>query len=135
MPDSYKQYPRRFAVLAVFASGNMLNACLWIAFASIASIVQDRFQVSAGAVNALSLVFMATYIPGSIASAYCLERFGLRAVLIGGAVLNAVCAWVRYAGCFIGDPHASFAVVMIGQIIGSFSQVMELLQHSILQCT
>ena len=121
-PEAYTQYPRRFAILAAFAANNALNACMWIAFASIASIVQDRFRVSAGAVNSLSLVFMALYIPGSVAAAYCLERFGLRATLIAGAALNCMCAWVRYAGCFLDDPHAAFAVVMLGQIIGATSQ-------------
>lgn len=123
MPEAYVLYPRRFAILAAFSANNALNACIWIAFASVASIVQERFKVSASAVNSLSLVFMLAYIPGSVAAAYCLERFGLRVTLIAGAALNALCAWVRYGGCFIDNPTTAFAVVMIGQILGAISQV------------
>ena len=122
MPTAYKLYLRRFAILAAFAANNSLNACMWIAFASVASIAQNRFNATAGAINALSLVFMVVYIPGSVGAAYCVERFGLRASLVGGAALNACCAWVRWGGCMINDPQTAFAIVMFGQLLGAISQ-------------
>lgn len=121
-PPDYKVYPRRFGVLAAFSLNNCMNACLWISFASIFAAAEEKFEVGANAINWLSLVFLLAYIPGSIATAYFLERSGLRWVVICGSLLNAACAWLRCLGCLIPSPHWAFAVVMFGQLLGAISQ-------------
>jgi MFS family permease len=121
-PPDYKVYPRRFGVLAAFSLNNCMNACLWISFASIFAAAEEKFEVGANAINWLSLVFLLAYVPGSIATAYFLERSGLRWVVICGSLLNAACAWLRCLGCLIPSPHWAFAVVMFGQLLGAISQ-------------
>ncbi|RYY35955.1 MFS transporter, partial [archaeon] len=112
----------RFGVLASFGLSSSMNAYLWIFFAPIADIAQARFDVSALAISALTLVFMGVYLPGSLMGVYVMERYGLRACLLSGAALNAACAWVLYGGMFIAHPHTSYAVVMVGQLLGALSQ-------------
>ena len=121
-PITSPLYRRRFVVAALYALGNALNAFLWICFAPVINVTEQRFDIDSHAANMLSLVFLFFYLPGSILNIYVTERWGLRANLILGASLNFACAWVRYAGMFIVSPHASFAVVLLGQCLGAMGQ-------------
>jgi MFS family permease len=119
----YSVYPLRFGIATVFSLGNLLNAAMWICFAPVENFTQARFGVGPFAVNMLSLVFMILYLPGSVLSVFLMERYGMRATLIVGAVLNTLCALVRWLGAaYITDPAVSFGVVMLGQIIGGIAQ-------------
>lgn len=62
------------------------------------------------------------YLPGTILAVFLMERYGLRVCLTVGAALNAVSAWIRYAACFIPDPHTSYAVLLVGQCFGGLAQ-------------
>ena len=112
---------RRWAVLAAFALSNALNAYLWISFAPVANIVAQRFSVTLESVNWLSLVFMILYAPGAVASIYVSERYGIRALLLCAAMLNAVAALARWLGTFAPRP-AAFAIVMAGQCVAALAQ-------------
>jgi len=85
--------------------------------------VEDRYGVSALAVNMLSLVFMIMYLPGSFLGLYTMERYGMRNSLIVGAVLNALCGWIRYfCDAFVPGDHGAYAVTMVGQVMGAMAQ-------------
>lgn len=118
-------YKRRWGILTVYGIANCMNAFLWICFAPIASLTQSFFGVSALAVNMLSLSFMILYPVGSVLATFIETAYGLRAQLLLGTGLNAVCAWIRYFGALMVAPlgtEAGFAVVMIGQIVGAIAQ-------------
>jgi len=118
----YKAYCQRFNVLALYGLSNATNAFIWICFAPIVAQVRERYSVGDFAVNFLSLIFMILYAPGTFLATYVIDRYGLRVCLIVGAALNMVSAWVRYASAFIADPHAAFAVLMLGQALGGIAQ-------------
>jgi len=120
--QTYRKHASRWGTLTLFALSSGTNAVLWLSFSPIVSHVQLRFDVSNLAANMLSLVFLILYAPGTVLAVFLMERFGLRVCLATGAVLNAVSAWLRYAGCFPASLHGGFAVLMAGQCLGALVQ-------------
>ena len=57
-------YPRRWLMLMLFCLLSCVNGAMWIQFASVANICQSYFSTSALAVDWLSMIYMALYIPG-----------------------------------------------------------------------
>lgn len=120
--DGYKGHPSRFAVIIIFAFANIINAAAWICFAPVVTFAQTRFAASNDEINMLSSVFLIAYVPGSFISVYMLERYGLRAGIVLGCVMNLLCAGIRYAGTFASSPQLQYSLVMIGQCIGGLAQ-------------
>lgn len=118
----FKASSWRFVIITFFGLSNFTNAFLWICFSPIVDATMQRYDVSNMTVNYLSLVFLFLYLPGSILGVAFMERYGLRVSLITGAVLNALCAWIRYSSSFVADPHAAFGVLMLGQSLGALAQ-------------
>jgi hypothetical protein len=99
MPHLPSPAGARYAAATAFALCNAANAFLWICFAPVADATARRFRVSVGSVNQLSLLFLYLYAPGYLLSVYVTQRYGLRANVGMGALLNAACAWVRLLRC------------------------------------
>ena len=59
-------YPRRWLMLMLFCLLSCVNGAMWIQFASVANICQSYFSTSALAVDWLSMIYMALYIPGAV---------------------------------------------------------------------
>ena len=101
-PTTFKTYRMRWHMLAIFCLQSMLNAFLWICFAPIDDYTARYFSLFKGdgssgksdtsLVNILSVTFLVLYLPGSILASYIMSRYGLRRVVIVGAVLNASAA-------------------------------------------
>jgi len=111
--------PKRWRMVAIFSAGNACNAVLWITFAPIQDFVESFYNVDAMHVSLLSIAFMVLYIPAAIIVAIIFERWGFRIGIIFGAVLNAVCSWIRYFGA-IGT--ISYNLILIGTIFGAVAQ-------------
>lgn len=70
----------------------------------------------------LSVVGMIFYLPGSIASLFLTERYGVRAAVLIGGIGNFISCWVRYVGSEISDSNTSYRVILFGQIIAACVQ-------------
>ena len=93
-----KVYKWRWVVLAIFVAVMSVNNAVWIAFASIADVVQCYYNTSKFWVNSASMVYMATYILFIVPSAWLLGRVGLRTALVIAAGMNAAGSCLRVAG-------------------------------------
>lgn len=115
----YKTYKRRWAMLLVFSLASACNAILWITFSPIASLTHEFYNVSESWVNGLSIVFLAAYVPASLASNVIFHRYGDRVGLSVGAVLNVFSALVRFLSTL---SNGSFEVLFLGQTMGAIAQ-------------
>lgn len=109
----------RHAAAAAFSLGNAMNAVLWICFSPVAAATARRYAVSIGDVNQLSLLYLYLYAPGCLLSGYVMQRYGLRANVAMGAVLNTACGWLRFAATARG---AGFGLLAVGQAFGALAQ-------------
>ena len=64
-------YTRRWLMLMLFCLLSCVNGAMWIQFASVANICQSYFGTSALAVDWLSMIYMALYIPGDSPAPTC----------------------------------------------------------------
>lgn len=115
-------YKARYVQLVLFCLVSVTNATLWITFAPITDSVESYYGVGAFGVNALSLVFMAAYIPMVFPAGWVLDGLprhygvpfgGLRWGMLLAAVGSALGACIRvippYWGCFAGQTIAAIA--------------------------
>ena len=82
-------------MLALFSSSTMINACAWICFAPIFSLIQEVYGVSLFTVNYLSWIFMIMMVPVYIPSVIAIDKYGLRTSLLIGIIGTAIGCWVR----------------------------------------
>lgn len=119
--SAFQAEAARWHMLAIFCGLTFTNAYLWISFSPIAALAEGYYGVSTTSVNALSVVFMLVYAPGSLAAVYIVTRSGLGPSIHLAALLNAAGGWVRYASVFVsrggGWPLASYAVLLVGQVL------------------
>ncbi|KAA0708413.1 Feline leukemia virus subgroup C receptor-related protein 1 [Triplophysa tibetana] len=118
-PLETRLYWRRFAVLAVFSLYSLVNAFQWIQYSIIANIFMDYYDVSNLMIDWLSVVYMVAYVPLIFPATWLLDKKGLKMIVLLGAGLNAVGAWVK---CASVGPNL-FWVTMTAQIICSVAQV------------
>ena len=74
----------------------MVNAILWISFASVQSRAVDSFRVSSNWINLLSTIFMILYIPGSISQYLLINNYGLRVSFIMSSLFQTIGQFLRY---------------------------------------
>lgn len=91
-------YWQRWLVLGVYCSHVAVNNWLWFLYSPVPSIMTCYYNVDLFFVNALSWVFMLVYLLGVFPATYLLEKFDLRFIAITGGLLNAMGAWLRFAG-------------------------------------
>ena len=120
----YATYASRFLITLIFCLSSALSGYILATFVTVWDIAMEDFGVDSNGINAFSLVYMAFFLPGSIIGIYVMERFGLRSCILGGALANLACCWVRYGGSRIGDDNlpARYAVVLFGQILAALGQ-------------
>ncbi|NXE33197.1 FLVC2 protein, partial [Ptilorrhoa leucosticta] len=109
----------RWAVLLLFSSYSLCNAFQWIQYGSINNVFVRFYDVSAFAIDWLSMSYMLIYIPLLFPVAWLLDKRGLRLIALAGSALNAVGAWVKLGSL---KPHL-FPVTVMGQVICAVAQV------------
>jgi len=92
---TYKLYPYRWVVLAVFMFVNLTIQILWIAYAPITILASEFYGVSDSKIGMLSMVFMIVFIPLSIPVSWGIDTYGFRNVVSIGAVFMAVFGILR----------------------------------------
>jgi nitrate/nitrite transporter NarK len=103
-PASYKIYPYRWVILAVFMLINLTIQIEWICFAPITGPAASYYHVSDLQIGILAMSFMVVYIPLSIPISWLIDTLGYRKSVSIGAVLMAVFALLR--GAFAADYNA-----------------------------
>jgi len=110
---------QRWMVLLCFSTLTLLNCMSWIQFAPITDAVQAEYGISSLYVDALSMIFMLTYIPLAFPAMRVTEQFGLLGGIRAGAFFTAAGAWVRVAS--VGP--RSYALLLAGQTVISLGQL------------
>eukprot|EP00127_Corallochytrium_limacisporum_P000254 Clim_evm1s9 gene=Clim_evmTU1s9 len=123
--DQTAKYRRRWVMLTLFAMGSATSAIIWITFSPINSLTQTYYGVNNVQVNALSIVFMAAYVPSSLASNWIFEKFGARPGLLGASVLNCISALLRFISTESNaEPRGdnAYVILIVGQTVGAIAQ-------------
>ena len=108
---SYKLYPYRWVVLAVFMFVNITIQLLWIAYAPITILASKFYSVSDSRIGLLSMVFMIAFIPLSIPVSWGIDTFGFRKTVSIGVILMAVFGVMRG---LVGDNYGLVLASTIG---------------------
>jgi nitrate/nitrite transporter NarK len=96
MPEpSYRVYPYRWVILAVFMFINLTIQVLWICFAPITGPAAAFYGVSDLQIGFLAMTFMIVYVPLSIPVSWMIDTLGYRKAVSIGAVLMGVFALTR----------------------------------------
>ena len=104
----YNLYPKRWVVLASFCLINISNGWSWATWSPLTALVADSWNVSQGAIDALSGINMFVFVPGNIASMWLVVNYlGLSNGLRIGALLHATGVAVRYAGVILSQPSTT----------------------------
>ncbi len=103
-------YGYRWVVLLVFALISAVIQIQWLTFAPIAREARLFYDVSALAIDFLSLIFMGVFIIVCIPASWIIDKFGIRIGLGTGAVLTGIFGLMK--GIF---PH-DYTLVVIAQI-------------------
>uniref|UniRef100_A0A8D0C5Y3 FLVCR choline and putative heme transporter 2 n=1 Tax=Salvator merianae TaxID=96440 RepID=A0A8D0C5Y3_SALMN len=110
---------RRWLIVFLFSSYSFCNAFQWIQYGSINLIFAGFYDVTAFAIDWLSMCYMVVYIPFLFPVAWLLDKKGLRLIALAGSALNCIGAWVKTGST---QPHL-FPVTVAGQVICSLAQV------------
>ena len=95
MPTTFKVYPYRWVVLAVFMLINLTIQIEWICFAPITGPAAQFYKVSDLQIGFFAMSFMVVYIPLSIPISWMIDSLGFRKSVGMGAVLMGVFSLLR----------------------------------------
>jgi predicted MFS family arabinose efflux permease len=108
LPAAHRR-PYRWAVLAAYVPVVAMSQLLWLNFAPLLTLVQDRYKVSDLTASALVLVFPSLYLLLSIPAGALIDSRGYRFGVGAGAATMALASAIR-----IHD--SSFWALLVGQI-------------------
>lgn len=92
---TYRLYPYRWVVLAVFMFINLTIQVLWISYAPITGPAAEFHGVTDLQIGLLSMTFMLVYIPLSIPVSWAIDTWGFRRAVGIGAVLMGIFGVLR----------------------------------------
>lgn len=111
MPEkTFRLYPYRWVVLAVFMFINLTIQVLWISYAPITGVAAAFYNVSDLKIGLLAMVYMIAFIPLSIPVSWAIDTWGFRMTVSIGAILMGVFGVVR------GLAGADYSMVLISTI-------------------
>ncbi|KAM9842366.1 choline/ethanolamine transporter flvcr2a isoform 2-T2 [Aulostomus maculatus] len=114
-----KLYKRRWVMLFLFSIYSMSNAVMWLQFGIISNIIMRFYNISALAIDWLSMIYFLTYIPLILPVMWLLDNRGLRDVVVVGSAFNCIGAWIKTG---TADPDM-FAMTFFGQFVCSVATV------------
>eukprot|EP00002_Diphylleia_rotans_P038059 TRINITY_DN8598_c0_g2_i1.p1 TRINITY_DN8598_c0_g2~~TRINITY_DN8598_c0_g2_i1.p1 ORF type:complete len:496 (+),score=90.89 TRINITY_DN8598_c0_g2_i1:44-1531(+) len=129
LDPAIKLYKKRWLMLAMFCSLSMSNAVNWIAFASVATLAEEYYNVSAFEISMLSTIYMIVYAIGAFSAGWLVERKGLRTGLIISALLNLSGAIIRVLPYPIESTtdeatgYHYYALALFGQTLAATAQL------------
>ncbi len=112
---SYRLYPYRWVVLAVFMFINLMMQLLWISYAPITGVAAKYYNVSDLKIGFLAMSFMIVYIPLSIPESWAIDKWGYRKAVGLGAILMGIFSVLRGLA---GQDYTLVLISTIGIAIG-----------------
>ena len=113
---SYRVYPYRWAVLAVFMFVNLTIQVLWISYAPITGQAAKFYGVGDLQIGFFSMLFMLAFIPLSIPASWAIDTWGFRLAVGLGVIVMGVFGLMRgLAGSSYGWALAGTAGVAAAQ--------------------
>ncbi len=113
---SFRLYPYRWVVLAVFMFINLTIQILWITYAPITGPAAQFYGVSDLQIGLLAMTFMIAFIPLSIPVSWAIDTFGFRRAVSLGAALMGVFGVVR------GLAGADYTLVLLATVAIAVAQ-------------
>ena len=107
---TYRLYPYRWVVLAVFMFINLTIQILWIAYAPITGVAAKYYGVSDLQIGLLAMTFMLAFLPLSIPVSWAIDTYGFRPTVSLGALLMGIFGVVR------GLAGADYTLVLLSTI-------------------
>ena len=107
---SFRLYPYRWVVLAVFMFINLTIQVLWISYAPITGLAAAFYGVTDLKIGLLAMVYMLAFIPLSIPVSWAIDTYGFRLTVSIGAVLMGIFGLLR------GFAGADYTLVLISTI-------------------
>jgi len=107
---TFRLYPYRWVVLAVFMFINLTIQVLWISYAPITGVAAAFYNVSDLQIGLLAMVYMIAFIPLSIPVSWAIDTWGFRLTVSIGAILMGTFGIVR------GLAGADYSMVLISTI-------------------
>ena len=86
---------------------------IWISLSSVSNIVQEYYNVSSFAINWLATIFSVVYI-SVVVCIMILNKYGLKATIVGGSLMNAIASILR----LVGYKQGGFYYALVGNVIG-----------------
>jgi len=114
--ERFQVYGYRWVLLIVFMFANISLQMLWITYATVTIEATTYYNVGEFEIVFLSTIFLITYIPVSFIATWFINRFGFRAGVGLGAMINGVFGFLRV----LAGPN--FILVLFIQIMISVSQ-------------
>ncbi|MCA9958867.1 MAG: MFS transporter, partial [Anaerolineales bacterium] len=93
--QSFRLYPYRWVVLAVFMFINLTIQMLWITYAPITGTAAQFYGVTDLQIGFLAMSFMIAFIPLSIPVSWVIDSYGFRLAVGIGAVMMGVFGLLR----------------------------------------
>lgn len=93
--NSYKLYPYRWVVLAVFMLVNITIQILWISYAPITGLAAAYYGVTDLKIGLLAMTFMIVFVPLSLPASWAIDTFGIRRAVGFGVILMGVFGVLR----------------------------------------
>ncbi len=113
---TYRLYPYRWVVLAVFMFINLTIQILWISFAPITGPAAQFYGVTDLQIGYFAMSFMLAFIPLSIPVSWAIDTYGFRPTVSLGVILMGVFGILR------GLAGANYTLVLLATIGLAVSQ-------------
>ena len=104
---TFRLYPYRWVVLAVFMFINLTIQILWISYAPITGLAANFYGVTDLKIGLLAMVYMMAFIPLSLPVSWAIDTFGFRLTVSIGAILMGIFGILR------GLAGADYSLVLI----------------------
>lgn len=88
--QTFRLYPKRWVVLALFCCLSCSNNIQWIIFSPVVHEVRVYFHTTSTAINWMPLIYNIIYVIGVFPVCSVYEELGLRNGMLVGAVINAI---------------------------------------------
>jgi len=117
MPEkTFRLYPYRWVVLAVFMFINLTIQILWISYSPITGQAAAYYHVKDDAIVFLGMSFMIAFIPLSIPVSWAIDTYGFKKTVSIGVILMSIFGIVR------GITGSNYTLVLISTLGIAISQ-------------
>ena len=110
-------YRRRWFILLIFSLISMTNQVMWIILGSVSTTMKNYFQVEYTSINWLGMIFC-VLTPAVVLAVYVLNRYGLKVVIVCGALSNTIASSLK----LIGYTRNGYTLQLIGNGFGGLGQ-------------